>query len=489
MRSFKEKEFRRGQIYFRFLIFLNLYFNTLFFLSAQYLPEARLNKDIFSPVSFLQEYVSVPSVSGDESDASALFSSTCRDHGLYVKDLKGSSDGSNFIASLYPLESGKPNIIFENHIDVVSAGNLENWHTNPFEGSLRDGKIYGRGAIDNKGLAVMQLSAILSFRAEASGSELPYNISILSVVGEETGGQRGSNIVAGEYSGDLNACVVIGEGACGIENLGFIQHDSPVFGISIAEKSILWIELLAESNNAGHSSIKQDDYPNKRLVKALHRILKKRQAIQFTGPSKLMFRELGKVVGGMKGFALKHFNWVIFRPVIKHYVKLKPELESLLCNTVTLSHLHNPEGDPNQLVQKASAVLDCRLLPGTSSEKMIKKIERKVKDTTVHVKILCQGPPSLISYPDEYFYTMASSIREVYPGAHVIPVLFPASSDNNYYRQIGVPTYGINPHKLSMEQIASIHNTDENIDAQEVRSGARVYKVFIQKMMSGKINP
>jgi carboxypeptidase PM20D1 len=442
---------------------------------------------LFDPVSFLQEYISVPSVSGDESMAAEFLSSACESYGLNIRHFSKTDTAWNFIASLYPLESSKPNIIFENHMDVVSPGDTEDWESHPFKGNIRDGKVYGRGAIDNKGLAVLQLKSILNIMADYPYADLPFNVSLLCVSGEETGGIRGSKIVSCEYAGELNAALVLGEGACGLESLSFIKTDKPVFGISIAEKGILWVELKAEDELTGHASIQHKDYPNKRLINALDKILKYKQPVRFTEASRLMFRELGKNEKGIRGFAMRHFNWIIFKPIIKHYIKVQPELKSLLCNTITLSNLYNPEGDPNQAASQAVATLDCRLLPGNSYKKMIDWIKRKVKNDGIQVNIICEGPPSLTTLPDTYFKNLEASIKEIYKDAIVIPVLFPASADNNYYRQAGIPAYGINPHFLSMEQISSIHNANENIDAKEIRSGAAVFTNFLRKMMETSV--
>jgi len=434
-------------------------------------------------VGILSEYVSVSSESGSEHLAGKYLSDICREKGLFVHKLDSDEGGCNFIASLYPLEENKPNIIFLNHIDVVPAGDPEEWKYPPYSGAIEENRVWGRGSIDNKGLGVIQLMALSSFIHEARVSDLPYNVSILSVSGEETGGERGSGIVSSYHMEEINPAVIIGEGSCGFENMDFIGIDSPVFGISIADKSMLWLELHVHTEEMGHASVNMGKYPNKRLVKGLHRILEKKQKIRFNDASLTMFRELGKLRGGLKGFSIRHIHWFPFRPVLKKFVKKEPRLAALACNNITLTHFKNPEGSINQHSGEARAYLDCRLLPGFTAEEMVDEISKTLNDTSIHIEVITKGPPALMTEPDVFFEALSGSIKTVFKDAEVVPVLFPATTDNNYFRERGCPVYGLNPYFMSLDQISTIHSANEFMDIRDVYRGIEVFKVFIGKML------
>lgn len=443
--------------------------------SAAKLPEA---------AELLGKYVSIPSESGSEAEAGNFLANVCRQKGLHVTRLESDSAGINFIASLYPLERGKPNIIFLNHIDVVHPGNSDEWLYHPYSGAIAEDKIWGRGSIDNKGLAVIQLMALSSFVPEAQNKDFAYNISILSVSGEETGGERGSAVVSEKHLQLLNPAVVIGEGSCGFENMSFIGLNEPFFGISIADKSMLWLELHVHTEEMGHASVNGGNYPNKKLVEGLARLLDKPKKIQFTEASLTMFRELGKLAGGFKGFALRHINWFIFRPTLKKIVKKEPRLAAMVCNTITLTHFHNPDGDINQHSGEARAYLDCRLLPGFTVDEMIDDVRRVIRDTAIHIEVLTREVPARTSEPELYFDALSESIRNVFNDTDVIPVLFPATTDNNYFRGNGFPVYGSNPFIMSMGQIGSIHNSNEYMDVEDLIVGTDVFKEFIARMLN-----
>jgi carboxypeptidase PM20D1 len=460
----------------------------LFFVSVSYSQSPPGDHEpgistVHEAAGILSEYVSVSSESGSEQPAGKYLSGLCRDKGLFVRMLDSDEAGCNFIASLYPLEDDKPNIIFLNHIDVVPAGDPAEWIYPPYSGAIEENKIWGRGSIDNKGLAVIQLMALSSFIQEARDSELPYNVSLLSVSGEETGGERGSGIISSNHMEEINAAVIIGEGSCGFEDMDFIGIESPVFGISIADKSMLWLELHVHTEERGHASVNMGKYPNKRLVEGLHRILDKKQKIRFNDASLTMFRELGKVRGGLKGFSIRHIHWLPFRPVLKKFVKQEPRLAALACNNVTLTHFRNPEGSINQHSGEARAYLDCRLLPGFTAEEMVDEISKTLNDTSIHIEVITKGPPALMTEPDVFFEALSGSIKTVFKDAEVVPVLFPATTDNNYFREQGCPVYGLNPFFMSLKQISTIHSANEYMDVEDVLQGIEVFKVFIGKML------
>jgi carboxypeptidase PM20D1 len=434
-------------------------------------------------LSLLSNYLAIPSESGTELDAGSFLMDVCKDRGFHVVRFDSDTTGMNFVASLYPLGQGKPNIIFHNHIDVVHPGDEADWKHPPYSGTVSGQKVWGRGSIDNKGLAVIQVMAAASFISLAESEELPYNVSILSVSGEETGGQRGSSIVAEKYLDMLHPAVIIGEGSCGFKNMELLGIDGPVFGISIADKSMLWLEIRVRGEEFGHASTHAGSYPNKKLVEGLSRILDMPQKVRFNDASLLMFKHIGNIRGGFRGFAIRNLDHFPFRSVLKKYVKDEPRLEALACNTITLTHLHNPEGCVNQHSSEAHAYLDCRLLPGVRSEEMISDIRKVLDDDAFRIRVVTEGPPALITEPDGFYHVMAASINDVFPDAGVIPVLFPATTDNNYFREKGFPVYGINPFYMSMDQISSIHNTDEYMDIEDLRVGIEVFRVFIGKMM------
>ncbi|NWJ50261.1 MAG: M20/M25/M40 family metallo-hydrolase [Bacteroidetes bacterium] len=451
--------------------------------SIHNLSDFPVSNTVSPAASLLSNYVHIASETGNEKEAADFMMLQCRNKGLVIEKITYKKGSYNFAASLYPLNLHKPNIIFLNHMDVVPSGDPANWKHPPYEGFIDDGKVWGRGSLDMKGPAIIQLSAIERFVQLAQKEDLPYNVTLLCVSGEETGGAKGSAIVAKNFKELFTPAIVIGEGGSGIEKVSFLPKGKTYFGVSIIEKKPLWLKLSCSLHSAGHASIVGKNYANLHLINGLHKLVMMRQPIKMTSEAMLMFRSTGNIVGGLRGFTIKHINWLIFKPFLNHYVYQNPELESILCNTITVSNLGNADASPNQNAQKATALVDCRLLPGTSPEEMINFINRKIKDTLLHVSIVQQGPNQITTQPEFFFEKLAKAIKQTYTNAEVVPILFPASNDNSYYRAAGCPVYGLNPIIMSPLQIKSIHNNDEYIELEKIDKGIEVLETFLRSIL------
>lgn len=431
-------------------------------------------------VKFLSDYVQIPSITGHEEEAALWLENYADSAGFHTKMLHDDSASFNLAASLYPLDSDKPNVVFFNHIDVVKEGEQDLWKYPPWSGAIEEGQVWGRGAIDNKGMAAMQLFAMLEFLDEEGNPGLPFNVTLLAVSNEEMGGELGAKRVVEDYLDKLDPVVVLGEGGTGLPGLIGRYPEKTGYGVSIAQKTRVELKLKAELESAGHGSVPPDRYSNKVLVEALHEILERRQSIEITPPVEVMFHELGRQEGGIRGFFLR--NITALRPFLGSTFKDDELLRSLVLNSVTITDISNPETAGNQVPQWAHATLDCRLLPGTSSEDFIEEIEDLVDDKDVEIELVRQRTPANFTPPDQYYQILKEAILDVDPNGIVIPILFPASNDNSYFRAQNIPVYGILPGRLSMEQMRSIHNVNERIDIDEVVEGTEAYKAFLRKL-------
>lgn len=449
-------------------------------------PETQVNMapNISEAIQLLSEYIQVSSVSGQEKEAGIYLSDFCRTNGLHVKIFSKDEGKFNFAASLYPLTLGKPNIILLNHIDVVSTGDSTKWEHPPFSGAVTKTDIVGRGAIDCKGLAVMQLMAMLNFKELFTDELLPFNITMLSVSDEERGGANGSRFIVKNYLEYLNPVVVMGEGGSGMRNVLPNKPEEIVYGISIAEKTNLWLQLDLEKKAYGHGASPGFNYANKMMIEALGRLNSKNSRLKFNHANRLMFKEFGAAIGGLRGFVIKHANWIIFSPFVKSFIKKDPLYRSLLTNTVTITNLNNPPGAPNQIAPQSSAILDCRLLPGTRKKAFIRKIKRVLKEPQIEIEVLDEGPASISTQPDVFYRAMKQSLHAFHPDEqiHVVPMLFPATTDNGFFREAGIPAYGFMPAEVTQEEIEQVHNYNESISKKALNDGIIIYTLFLQNL-------
>lgn len=441
-----------------------------------------LQQEIPGSGILLSQYVQRASVTGNEKEAGVFLAGICRDRGLHVRVFTDEPDSYNFAASLYPLESGKPNVVFLNHIDVVPAGDHEAWTHPPFSGTIADGYVWGRGAIDNKAQGVMQLLALSAFVELAAEHELPFNFTMLTVSGEETGGEKGAAIIVGEYLDELNPVVVFGEGGTGVAGIIESQPDKPFFGISVAHKEGLWFMLESDSQASGHGSVPPDGYPAKELVMASAALLNVRQPTRLTPPVRDMFRNIGMEERGFRGLVLRNFRF--FRPFLGGYLRRDPLINAWLSNTITLTNFGGSDGSYNQIAHTTWATFDSRLLPGSDREVFLRRIERKIRDHDVQLRVINQAPQAPMSEIGPYYHALEEAVKEVFSDATVSPILFPAHNDNAYFRKNGITAYGLLPVLMELELIESIHNVDERMSVEGLEQGIQVFEALIRILIN-----
>lgn len=134
----------------------------------------------------LSQYIQFESVTGSEKEAGEWLKKLCIENGLYIKQMGDTNGNYNLAASLYPLDSGLPNIVLLNHIDVVPSGDITKWTHPPFSGLITDTEIWGRGAFDNKGNGIMHLFSLIEIMQKYKDKKVPYNVTFLAVSCEET---------------------------------------------------------------------------------------------------------------------------------------------------------------------------------------------------------------------------------------------------------------------------------------------------------------
>lgn len=199
-----------------------------------------------------------------------------------------------------------------------------------------------------------------------------------------------------------------------------------------------------------------------------------------------MFRGLGKLNGGFKGLVLRNINSWLLRPFRRKILQRQPLLLNEVTNTCQLTSIYNPSAPPNVIPGYAAAYYDCRLVPGIKTKKFIRKIRRCIGNPKVQIEIIDQSPAAKPSHTDEKFKAIKSALQKSYPGCEVLPVLFPATTDNSYFRSKNISAFGVIPVKLSRELIESVHGINECIPLASFLEGIDAYKIIIEEMIKSE---
>lgn len=435
-----------------------------------------------TPPSVLSNYIKIKSVSGHEKPAALFMKKLCEDFGFHITVFSDSDSSYNFSASILPLDKKSPSVLLINHLDVVPASDSLQWTFPPYEGKINHDTIYGRGSIDMKGLAVMQVFALKKIKETIHLDSLHYNFTILFLSGEETGGLNGAKLmIQPNMIAQLNPVVVFGEGGGGLTGIIPNKEKDLCFFVSNAEKKSVWIKLEATVKSHGHGSVPSAKTANKLLLKAIQKIEDTEERILVDKTNHATFKALGTLIGGYKGFLVKHINWWVLKPIRKKIINTNPSLRILVTNSYQLTQIQNPIGSINQVAQTATAYYDCRLLPNKSEKPLLMKLLFRIVDPRIKISIEDESPEADPSELDMHYNNLAAAITSIFPNAHVLPVMFPATTDNSYFRSINIPSFGVLPFQLTESMMESVHANNERIPVKALDDGINVYTNLLRR--------
>lgn len=383
----------------------------------------------------IQSYVRINTSNppGDVTKAADFLMAILEREGVPVKRYESGPGRSIILARLKGAGSAKP-LLLLHHMDVVPT-DPSRWRHDPFGGEIADGNIWGRGTMDMKGLGVVQLMAFLSLKRQSV--PLARDVILMAVPDEETGGALGADWMRANHYNEFDPEYIIDEGGFGSRDL--FAPGKLVFGISVAEKKILWLKLRAEGI-AGHGSQPHDQNPNDRLTRALARLLSQPLPTSPFAVLETMKSRIGPLAANKFNNAIQH-------------------------STISITSLRSGVGDPpkaNVIPSVAEATLDCRVLPGTTKDQWLAEIRRRLGDPEIKIEIIYEGEDSIVTTQDSALYrALESAVKRKHPGAIVTPMTVPYGTDSNDFRPRGVKSYGFTPVIVPAAGVMSMHGDAE----------------------------
>ena len=360
------------------------------------------------------------------------------------------------LARLNGAGTAKP-LLLLHHMDVVPTDPAR-WQHDPFGAEIADGKIWGRGTIDMKGLGVVQLMAFLSLKR--LNVPLTRDVILMAVPDEEVGGTLGAAWIRTNHYADIDPEFILDEGGFGSRDL--FAPGKLVFGISVAEKKILWLKLRAEGV-AGHGSQPHDQNPNDRLIRTLGRLLAEPMPTS-------SFTVLDTMKSRAGSLAPNKFN-----NAIQH-------------STISITSLRSGVGDPpkvNVIPSLAEATLDCRVLPGTTKDQWMAEIRRRLGDPAITIEILYEGDDPIVTTQDSTFYrALESAVKRRHPDAIVTPMVVPYGTDANGFRPRGVKSYGFTPVIVPAAAVMSMHGDAEFLPVDAVGPAIQILFEALKETVS-----
>ena len=420
--------------------------------------------------AWLQAYLRIDTSNppGDVRLAIAFFQQIFNDAGIESRVFFAdeSAGKGNLLARLRGSGHAKP-LLLLNHMDVVPV-EAEQWAVPPFSGEIRDGCVWGRGALDMKAMGMAELAVLL--RLKQAGVALNRDLLWLGVCDEEVGGRLGAKWMVEHHYDQLDPEFVIDEGGGGSQGL-LTQDARIVFAPSVAEKQPLWLKLIVRGQG-GHGSMPEPDSVIEILHRALGRLLAAKESLEAgeDDPVVAVMRER------LHPMAHNRFTNAISR------------------HTIAITSVQAGAGHPpqvNVIPSEASALLDCRLLPGASVPEMLSRMKAVLADGRVAVEVLYEPTEvSLVSRHDtQLFRTIERVVREHHPDAVISPQLLTGGTDSRFFRVKGAIAYGFEPLVLRAEELDYIHGHNERIRIEQFHQMIRILYDVVRRVSTDSDEP
>jgi acetylornithine deacetylase/succinyl-diaminopimelate desuccinylase-like protein len=360
-------------------------------------------------------------------------------------------------------------IALVHHIDVVPV-TPASWSVEPFSGAVKDGYIWGRGAIDMKGNGIAQLMAMIALKR--SGANLTRDIVFIGNADEELG-STGAIVFVNRHP-DLLKDVefLITEGADNVlDSTGKVVY----FGVGVSEKRTFW-QRLTVNGVPSHGSRPTKLNPVPRLVAALYKISQYETPLHVTPGVDRFFRDIARTYPEPQRGWLSNVRVALENPRAREWILSDVTWNAILRNTISLTGLSG-SNKTNVIPGVATAEIDVRLLPDQDTTEFLRTLQGIVGDTAVHFTHLANTKAPLESPIDtDLFHAIERAAHDREPGAFVTTPMETAATDRPTYRKVGITTYGFNPFKVPRaETQRGMHGNDERLSLENVGYGVRFY--------------
>ena len=406
---------------------------------------------------------------GNEVIAARFLAEVLHERGFSPRLIESAPGRANLVARL-PGDGSQDNApcLLYAHADVVPASPA-GWSYPPFSGRIEAGYVWGRGALDDKGLGIIFLQALDLLKQ--AGPPLKRDIILLIGADEEACGRQGVAWLLDHHPDLIKAGYVWDEGGIGLPHPADPRRY--LYAIAVAEKGSLTVRLVAVGA-PGHAAVPSADSPLDRLVLVLARLKRWRRPPRLTGPVRDMLASLAAQQPFFRSFLFARPNNALLWPFLRAQLLHDSLFSPLIQNTVNLTIIQSGQKS-NVVPGRAEAVLDIRLLPGEDSAEVVADLRSFIQDETIAVHIEEMPAPFIpTSTQTDFYRALAETLAMVDPAGQVMPYLTPGTTDSRFFRQAGMQSYGFVPLLLDYGELSRVHGVDERIATANLRWGIQV---------------
>jgi len=419
--------------------------------------------------AILSAYLQVDTINppGNETRGAEFLAEVLRREGIETEIHEHERGRGTLVARLR--SSGEqPPFCMMSHIDVVTAED-EHWPEGkgPLSGTIDDeGMIWGRGALDMKGMGVIELMTLIW----VNRLDLPLQRDlILLAVADEEIDNGGARYLVDELWDELQCGTMVNEGGYGVQDAFF--DGQSVYAVSVAEKGILWVKVVAHGE-PGHGSTPRPGEAPTRLIRAIEQIEQREVQPQYDTSMYDLMYHIGMTRSGLEKAVMTHPAAV--RALLEGRLMANPATAAMLTDTV---HLTGMEGanEPNVIPSSVAAIFDCRVLPGTDPLDVLAELEELVDhDPNITFEVLAARWGNASPWHDPFYAALTGHTVAGRDDAVAGPIVSVGFTDSIFFRARGTRAYGLIPFDITADDLTSMHGHRERLSVANVRDGLRI---------------
>ena len=422
-------------------------------------------------VKICQDLIRIPSVNfgdgkGDEKAIAEYVVASLAEVGIPAKIYESAPNRCNVIANIEGSDTSRPGLVVHGHIDVVPA-NAADWSVDPFAAEIRDGMIWGRGAVDMKNTDAMILAIVRKWAR--TGYKPPRNIVLAFFADEEAGMTYGSRWMAAKHPEVFAGC---SEAISEVGGFSVTVGDGKrLYFVEAAQKGIHWMRLTA-SGRAGHGSMMNDENALTELSEAVVKIGRYNWPQRYTQTVKILFKKIAQATG-------KPYNEDDLRPLLTEIGPTARMIGATLQNTANPTML-DAGYKANVIPGSASAVIDGRFLPGYEDE--LNETIRSIIGPDITIETISRDIALEVEFEGDLVEAMCNAITRHDPEGIPVPYLMSGGTDNKALSELGIVGYGFSPLKLpaDLDFMALFHGVDERVPISGLEFGVNVLADFLE---------
>jgi acetylornithine deacetylase/succinyl-diaminopimelate desuccinylase-like protein len=419
----------------------------------------------------LQAYLQIDTVNppGNEVRGVAYLAGLLKAAGIEYQTAESAPGRGNIWARLPGGDA--PALILLHHIDVVPA-DAAYWDVDPLSGIEQDGYLWGRGAIDTKGLGITQLQAFLALHA--SGKRLSRDVIFMATADEEAGGLYGAGWLI-EHHPEIfkNVGFLVNEGGS-----GRVTDGKPVYRIEVTQKVPLWLRLTA-TDIPGHGSSPRPTSAVTRILRAGNRIADTSFEWHVVPAVQTMLSEVAEFEDDALRNRFEHINAAVKDAAFMAGLHLQqPGTVALLRNTCSVTSMTG-SNKINVVPPTASIELDCRLLPDQDPAAFLAALGHIISDPNISMEQIMGFSPAVSSTATPLYESISRTLTLHYENMKLVPSVSTGFTDSHFFRDMGIVSYGFSPFLFAPDEHTGVHGNNERISVDNMVKGTKVMTDFL----------